>query len=84
MERDLRRLRDGAAQEAERDQGHDRVRERAGRRRVEDGPVVEAPDLRDSEEEAERHDRVAKGVHQERLLRGEDRRGRSWRKPIRR
>ena len=69
VERDLGGLRDRAAQQPERDQRHDGVRERARGGRVEDWREVEAPDLGDREEERQRHDRVADRVHDERLLR---------------
>ena len=53
MERDLRRLGDGAAEETERDERHDGVGERACLGRVEHGAEVEAsPTFAISEEEA--------------------------------
>ena len=71
VERDLRRLRDGAAEQAERDQVRDRA---AVRRGGEHAGVVELPGVLDQQEERERHRRVAERVHHERLLRRRDRR----------
>ena len=72
VERDLRGLRDGASEQAEREERHGGVREAAVVDGGEHGPVVEAADLRDREEEGQRHHRVADRVHHERLLRGGD------------
>ena len=75
VEGDLRRLRDRAAEQPERDERHDGVRELTRLGGLEDDAEVEAPDLCDRQEEGERHERVAEGVDHERLLRGGDRRG---------
>ena len=73
VERNLRGLGDRPSEQPERDERHDRVRQLARLGRLEDDPVVEAADLRDQEEEAERHHGVADRVHDERLLRRVDR-----------
>ena len=66
LERDLRRLRHRAAEQAERDRGSPGVEERWTSRRRERERVR----VRDEDEERERHRRVAERVHDERLLRG--------------
>ena len=71
LERKLRRLRDRAAEQPERDEVHGPRARGAGRpleRRVE----RERSGLLDEQEEGERHRRVADGVHDEGLLRGRD------------
>ena len=68
VERDLRRLRDRAAEEAERDEVHGRRRQRVDV--LEHAQVLERPRLPDEQDEPERERRVADRVHHERLLRG--------------
>ncbi len=74
VERHLRRLGDGAAQEAERDQVQSPVA--AGLADlIEDRPVLEGADPLDQQEQRQRHRRVAERVHDERLLGRGDRGG---------
>ena len=71
VERDLRRLGDGAAEEPERDQHRERrVLAECLRRGCEDRREVQGPDLLDEDEEREREGRVADRVHDEGLLAG--------------
>ena len=67
LERDLRRLRHRAAEQAERDEVRLPSTRGGRRRRVAN---VERARVRDQDEEGERHRRVAERVHHEGLLRG--------------
>ena len=71
LERQLRRLGDGATEEPERDQVHGGRVEVGGA--AEGDSEVERPGLEDEQEEPERHRGVADRVHHERLLGGRDR-----------
>ena len=73
VERDLRRLRERASEEAERDEVHRRRRERVDL--AEDVAELERAGRPDEQHAGERERRVADRVHHERLLRRGDRLG---------
>ncbi len=73
MERNLRGLRDGAAEQAERDEnGHRAARLERLLGTGEDRAELEAADVLDDQEEREHERRIAEGVDDERLLAGGD------------